>query len=152
MNKNYLYCYKMTYDTGFAPNPEHNVLTLATCKPSIRRCASPGTWISGCTAIKVHPTEVGEPIVFDENEKLIYLAKISKSIPFAEYWKEYKEKRPKKSAQGALVPPKDVAAINTIATYMIVGTTFMSRSKAKKMSLYNMKMVEATGRMQWNMT
>ena len=66
--------------------------------------------------------------------------------------KSIKKNGLKKSAQGALVPPKDVAAINTIATYMIVGTTFMSRSKAKKMSLYNMKMVEATGRMQWNMT
>lgn len=43
---------------------------------------------------------VGEPIVFGENEKLIYLAKISKSIPFAEYWKEYKEKRPKKIGSG----------------------------------------------------
>lgn len=100
MEQNYLYCYKMTYDTGFAPNPEHNVLTLATCKPTIRRCATPGTWISGWTAVKVHPTEVGEPIVFGENEKLIYLAKISKSIPFAEYWKEYKEKRPNKIGSG----------------------------------------------------
>ena len=96
MDKNYLYCYKMTYDTGFAPNPEHNVLTLATCKPTIRRCASPGTWISGWTAVKVHPTENGHPIDFGKNEKLIYLAKISKSIPFAEYWNENKEKRPKK--------------------------------------------------------
>ena len=29
--------YVMTYDTGFAPNPYFKKLTLATCKPVIKR-------------------------------------------------------------------------------------------------------------------
>lgn len=32
-----LYAYKMTHDTGFAPNPYFGVCTLACCKPRIRR-------------------------------------------------------------------------------------------------------------------
>ena len=46
VEKKFLYCYKMTHDTGFAPNPYYEVLTLATCKPTIRRCAEIGYWIS----------------------------------------------------------------------------------------------------------
>lgn len=31
-----LFSYKISYDTGFAPNPFHNVLSLATCKVSVK--------------------------------------------------------------------------------------------------------------------
>nr|WP_269667332.1 hypothetical protein [Polaromonas naphthalenivorans] len=31
----------MTHDSGFAPNPFHGTLTLATCKPGIRRTIDP---------------------------------------------------------------------------------------------------------------
>lgn len=39
--------YKMTSDTGFAPNPFHGCLTLATCKPAIRRTRREGDWLAG---------------------------------------------------------------------------------------------------------
>jgi len=39
--------YKLTHDTGFAPNPFHGYLTLATCKPTIRRCRPKGDWVAG---------------------------------------------------------------------------------------------------------
>ena len=39
--------YKMTHDTGFAPNPFHGVLTLATCKPKIRACRKADDWVAG---------------------------------------------------------------------------------------------------------
>ena len=32
-----LISYKVKHDTGFAPNPYFGILTLATCKPAIRR-------------------------------------------------------------------------------------------------------------------
>jgi hypothetical protein len=32
-----LFTYKMTHDSGFAPNPFYDILTLATCKPGIRK-------------------------------------------------------------------------------------------------------------------
>lgn len=89
------YCYKMTWDTGFAPNPFHNVLTLATCKPNVRKLAQVGDWICGWTATTVknsdekviHKGKVGE-------EQLIYLAKVTQKISFAEYWEQYSQKRP----------------------------------------------------------
>lgn len=39
--------YKMTHDSGFAPNPFHGYLTLATCKPVIRRTRVRGNWVAG---------------------------------------------------------------------------------------------------------
>jgi hypothetical protein len=39
--------YKVTHDTGFAPNPFHGVLTLATSKRKIRACRKAGDWVAG---------------------------------------------------------------------------------------------------------
>ena len=94
--KSFLYCYKMTHDTGFAPNPYHGILTLATCKPTIRRCAQIGDWISGWTSNKVIGKRNQKYTEYtDSNQKLIYLAKISEKLPLEEYWKKYPKKRPK---------------------------------------------------------
>lgn len=84
-----LYSYKMKHDNRFAPNPLFGVLTLATCKPAMRRNTKIGNWIAGWTSkhIKDNPTEVG-------NEKLIYLAKVTQKLTFAEYWELYPTKRP----------------------------------------------------------
>ena len=89
----HLYCYKMTWDTESAPNPHYGVLTLAICKPTIRRCAKIGDWISGWTAKTVHGKN-NKLYSFDE-PKLIYLAKIKEKLTFAEYWEKYDQKRPK---------------------------------------------------------
>ena len=90
MMKNYLYCYKMTWDTESAPNPHHGVLTLAICKPTIRRCSQVGDWISGWTAKVVHGKN--ERIYSFDYPKLIYLARVQKKLTFAEYWLQYPEK------------------------------------------------------------
>ena len=39
--------YKMTHDTGFAPNPFHGAITLATCKPAMRRRRGKDDWVAG---------------------------------------------------------------------------------------------------------
>lgn len=98
-NKKYLYCYKMTHDTGFAPNPYHGVLTLATCKPTIRRCAKKDYWISGWTAVSVQGKD-GKHKEFRDKQKLIYLAKVSKVLKIEDYWHQYKKKRPIKKCNG----------------------------------------------------
>ena len=90
--KNYLYCYKMTWDTESAPNPHHGVLTLAICKPTIRRCSQVGDWISGWTAKVVHGKN--ERIYSFDYPKLIYLARVQKKLTFAEYWIQYTDKYP----------------------------------------------------------
>ena len=98
----HLYCYKMTWDTGFAPNPYHDFLTLATCKPVIRRCAKIGDWISGWTAVTVRDKD-NNPHHFREEEKLIYLAKITDKITYDTYWKKYPRKRPHEVSNGKMV-------------------------------------------------
>ncbi len=89
MLKTKLYSYKMMRATGFAPNPYFGVLTLATCKSGLRRAAQPGDWIAGWTAkgLKDFPTDVGE-------ERLVYLARVTKKLTFPEYWEQYPQKRP----------------------------------------------------------
>ena len=85
----------MVWDTEFAPNPHHGVLTLATCKPVIRRCAKVGDWISGWTANEVHDKN-HKIHNFRGAQKLIYLARIEKKMTVSEYWEAYPEKFPKK--------------------------------------------------------
>lgn len=96
---NYVYCYKMTWDTEFAPNPHCNFLTLATCKPVIRRCAQVGDWISGWTAITVKDKE-HQSWNFRDCPKLIYLAKITAKVNYDVYWRDYPKKRPNKCESG----------------------------------------------------
>jgi hypothetical protein len=81
--------YKMTHDTGFAPNHYNGTLTLATCKEYIRRSAKAGEWIGGTTSQSPHAgsTNVGE-------EKLIFLMKVTEIITFADYWERYPERKP----------------------------------------------------------
>ena len=46
-----LYSYIVTTDSGFAPNPFHGYLTLACCKPMIRRTVQVGDVVVGLSAL-----------------------------------------------------------------------------------------------------
>ena len=77
----------MTSDRGFAPNPYAGILTLATCKPYIRkRCAVEGQWLAGFASKSLCPDAGDEA-------RLIYLARISGSVPMEKYWDAYPAKR-----------------------------------------------------------
>lgn len=69
--------YKMTHDTGFAPNPFHNYLTLANCKASIRKIKDTiiGQWIAGFTSEFLCGHKVGE-------ERLIFLMKVKEQLTY----------------------------------------------------------------------
>ncbi len=77
------YGYVLKRDYGFAPNPFYGFLTLATCKPKIRNKAQVGDFIIGNAPA-------------DLDNKLVFMAKVSKVITFNEYWnnKEYACKKP----------------------------------------------------------
>jgi hypothetical protein len=81
--------YKMTHDTGFAPNFDGGVLTLATCKPGIREKAEEGEWIAGFTSKRLNGDPVGQ-------ERLVYLGEVSKKLTFGKYWDLCLDKRPNK--------------------------------------------------------
>lgn len=42
-----IYRYILAQDHGVAPCPDDGLITLATCKPTIRRMARPGDWVLG---------------------------------------------------------------------------------------------------------
>lgn len=80
-----LYSYVVKHDYGFAPNPFGGFLTLATCKPLIRRHARLGDFLAGTGSA----ASVG-------NNKLVYAGEISAVVPLEEYGKaqNYNIKRP----------------------------------------------------------
>ena len=89
-----LFSYKLTHDTGFAPNPFWGALTLATCKPDFRRSKRAGDWIAGFTSDKLCGDQVGR-------ERLIFLMKIDQKVSIADYYREprFQRKIPDMSAQ-----------------------------------------------------
>lgn len=82
--------YKMTTDSGFAPNPFGYALTLATCKPGMRRVAVEGEWIAGFTSVKLNGDLVGK-------ERLIYLMRVAEKIRLCDYFTDprFQDKIPK---------------------------------------------------------
>lgn len=75
----------MTRDYGFAPNPYHGCLTLATCKPNIRRKAVKGDIIIGCGSAANNM--IG---------RAIFIARVSDKFSFQQYWDNplFRNKRP----------------------------------------------------------
>ena len=97
-----LFSYKLTHDSGFAPNPFWGVLTLATCKPLFRRSKRTGDWIAGFTSVKLCEDQVGQ-------EKLIFLVKIDEKISIVDYFRgqRFQKKIPLKSAHKAICQAGD---------------------------------------------
>jgi len=81
--------YKLNVDSGFAPNPFFGQLTLATCKPGIRRTKKIGDWIAGFTSKRLAGDEVN-------GEKLIFLMEVTDVIEQSAYYakKAFKRKIP----------------------------------------------------------
>jgi len=78
-----IYSYIISHDSGFAPNPFWGFLTLACCKPVIRRRAAVGDWVIGLTSKRL-------------GNNIVFVMRISEKVLFAEYWidKRFRSKRP----------------------------------------------------------
>lgn len=76
-----VFSYVVAHDTGFAPNPFHGLLTLACCKPLIRRTAKDGDIIVGLTS---------------RSERIVYAVRVAEVLSFEEYWADprYVSRRP----------------------------------------------------------
>ena len=83
------FSYIVARDYGFAPNPFYGVLTLATCKPVIRKTASVGDFIIGCSNKA-------------SGNKLIYMAKVSEILTFDQYWNDPRFAKKKPIMNGSL--------------------------------------------------
>lgn len=90
----HLIAYKMTNDSGFAPNPFHGKLTLATCKPGIRSSGNRriGDWVAGFTSATLCGDTVG-------SERLVYLMRVDEILPIEDYFLDprFEAKIPKKA-------------------------------------------------------
>ena len=89
-----LHSYVMTMDDGFAPNPFHDVLTLACCMTTIRRVAEKDDYIVGLTGQRYRQ---GGPF------RIIYAAKVTEEpLPFNKYGNspEFAKKHPDLEAGG----------------------------------------------------
>lgn len=76
-----VFSYIVVHDTGFSPNPFHGLLTLACCKPLIRRTANVGDVIVGLTS---------------RSERIVYATQVAEVLSFEEYWADpmYQSRRP----------------------------------------------------------
>lgn len=70
-----LFCYIVTCDSGFAPNPFWGYMTLACCKPQIRRSAEVGDWVVGLSPKK-------------SGNRIIYAMRVEEILPVDDYFKE----------------------------------------------------------------
>ncbi|WP_297103018.1 Nmad2 family putative nucleotide modification protein [Tessaracoccus sp.] len=66
-----VFSYVVVHDTGFSPNPFHGLLTLACCKPRIRRTADVGDIVVGLSR---------------RSERVVYAVQVAEVIGFEEYW------------------------------------------------------------------
>ena len=74
-----LFAYKMTHDTGFAPNPFWGYLTLAICKPKFREHKWPGDWVAGFTSKELCGDRVGD-------ERFVFLMQVEERMALADYF------------------------------------------------------------------
>ena len=85
-----LYSYIVAADSGFAPNPFNGVLTLACCKPMIRRSAGVGDWVVGLSG---------------RGERVVYAMHVAEVFSFNDYWADprFQRKKPDRSSPSAAV-------------------------------------------------
>jgi len=72
-----LFVYRLTTDDGGAPCVVNGLLSLAICKPMIRKKAKPGDLIFGFAANSLH-----------SDNRLIYVARVAKAIPGGDYYRQ----------------------------------------------------------------
>ena len=89
MNNINYYFYKMTSDSGFAPNPFGGFCTLACCKPQIRKQAQKGDWVIGVLGAKALKCR----------GNIIFAMKVTEVLTFDEYYKDtrFSSKKPNKT-------------------------------------------------------
>lgn len=86
--------YKLDHDYGFAPNPFHGILSLATCKSEIRKNKNLhiGDWIIGLGSKAMNNIH-----------HLVYAMKLEEKITFDQYWNDSRFQCKKAVLNGSLV-------------------------------------------------
>ncbi|WP_105435886.1 hypothetical protein [Neorhizobium tomejilense] len=85
-----LFAYVTRWDHGFAPNPFFGVLTLATCKPDIRKKAAVGDWIVGTGSAERKM-----------NGRAIFAMRVTEMTNFDDYWRDERFRAKKPVVEGS---------------------------------------------------
>lgn len=78
---NRFFRYILVTDNGTAPSADDELLSLATCKPSIRRSAKPGDWVAG---FMPRPFERG---------LIVYAGRVGQICEWTDYARAYPQRR-----------------------------------------------------------
>lgn len=97
-SKNYVY--RMTHDTGFAPNIKNGICILSGCKKTtIEIWAQTHGWVIG-----IGGNDTGKP------DKLIYAMEVKENIPYCQFNEKYRERskylKKKKAGTNVLISRK----------------------------------------------
>lgn len=86
--------YKLEHDYGFAPNPFHGTLSLATCKGQIRKNKhlQIGDWIIGLGSVAM-----------GNLNHLIFAMQLEEKITFDDYWNDLRFQCKKPNINGSLL-------------------------------------------------
>lgn len=98
--------YKMDHDYGFAPNPFHGVLSLATCKGAQLRNNGNleiGDWVIGLGSVAMG--NLG---------RIIYAMQVEEKITFDQYWEDPRFQNKKPVINGTLVQMYGDNAYHTV--------------------------------------
>lgn len=94
-----MFTYNIDYDTGFAPNPFGHRLTLATCKPGIRRTKKVGDWLVGfsCKGLSDKARKADIEI---SKDAIIYIGLVSEILSLTDYCEDlrFRNKVPPKTS------------------------------------------------------
>ena len=85
-----LFSYVMTHDSGFAPHVGKGTLTLATCKPEIRRLATKDDYVMGIAGKGLSMLSK-----MDLMKRMVYLAKVTDKKDFDSYFADVRFTRRK---------------------------------------------------------
>jgi len=89
--------YRMTYDTGFAPNPYGEYLTLATCTPNhMKANLKEGDWIVGVESEKLAKERIAAGCNPHVERSLIFVARVDEILDLNSYFHDprFIHKRP----------------------------------------------------------
>lgn len=88
--------YVVTYNTGLAPNPFHDVCTLALCTPNHKRSRlKKDDWIIGLAGAEIKK-QCAEQDKIDRH-RIVYAMKIDDVLTLGDYYNQYPQKRAKRN-------------------------------------------------------
>ena len=83
--------YRLTDDSGFAPNPFWGYLTLATCTPNHQRASlRVGDWILGVESKSLSQKRKEKGCNVKINTSLIFVAKVNEILSLNQYFKDHR--------------------------------------------------------------